>query len=104
MLEQGFYGVVMLGKLVLGEQRMNLSVTDAMEVLRDSPAFRLGNQMVGIALRFRNVASTEWANRFLHLLVGSRSFGHLLELPPFNSSLHGPDYEGSRGLPDFKTP
>lgn len=60
--------------------------------------------MVGISLGFRNISPTERADGVLHLLVGGRLQGLLLELPALDSSLHGLNYEGSRGLPNFKAP
>ena len=63
MRPQGFRRVVLACELSLGEQGVNLAMTNAMQQMGLPAAARLWNQMVGILLgaRYRSIA--EWANR-----------------------------------------
>lgn len=56
MLQQGLHGGLLACQLAFCEQRMNLAVTDAMQELRPTPAFALGNQMMAVGLRRRDHA------------------------------------------------
>ena len=56
MLPQDVYAGVPARQFALGEQRVDLAMTDAMQEFRPTPAIELGHLMIEIALRRRDRA------------------------------------------------
>jgi hypothetical protein len=61
--QQGLNRIELFGQFRLGKQRMNLAVTDPVQVLRMSAAFGLWNQMMGVALAVRDHPVAQRANQ-----------------------------------------
>jgi hypothetical protein len=60
--QQGLNRVQLFGQVRLGKQRMNLAVTDSVQVLRPSATFGLWNQMMSVALAVRDHPVAQRAN------------------------------------------
>jgi hypothetical protein len=60
--QQGLNRVQLFGQFRLGKQRMNLAVTDPVQVLRMSATLGLWNQMMSIALAIRDHPVAQRAN------------------------------------------
>ena len=61
--QQGLNRVQLFGQFRLGKQRMNLAVTDPVQVLRMSATLGLWNQMMGVALAVRDHPVAQRANQ-----------------------------------------
>lgn len=76
MLEQGLHRGVGSGQFGFSQQRMNLPMTDSMQIFGLTAALAFGHQMMPISLRSRNIALAQRAGQRSASQISLRRMNH----------------------------